>query len=275
VVVIGQVARGARCGRGAAGPLAGRRVLVTRPAGRQDELHDQIAGAGGECLHVPAIRIAPPDSWEPLDAALAQIDSFDWIVFASVNGVHGFVGRLRAGGRDGRALGTARLAAIGPATRRELEAAGFRCDLTADVHSSEGMVEAFAATGRAPRRFLLVRANRGRDVMRRDLEARGHAVFEVPAYSSEAVAELDPATAAALDACAVDWITITSSFIAESAASLFGDRLARWRVASISPVTSATLRRLGIEPAVEAASADTAGLVDAMAAWEAAAERRG
>ena len=275
VVVIGQVAREAAGGAAGGGPLAGRRVLVTRPAGGPDELQDRLAVAGASCLRVPVIRIAPPGSWEPLDAALDAVDSFDWIVFASGNGVRGFFGRLRDRGRDGRALGTARLAAIGPATRREIEAAGFVCDRVADVHSSEGVVEALAGAGRAAARILLVRANRGRDVMRRELEARGHQVVEVAAYSSVMVDELDPVTLAAVDTAAVDWVTITSSFIAESAARLLGDRLSRWRVASISPVTSAALRRLGIEPAAEAATADAAGLVAAIVAGEATADRPG
>lgn len=89
------------------------------------------------------------------------------------------------------------------------------------------------------------------------------------------VDELDPVTLAAVDTATVDWVTITSSFTAESAARLLGDRLSRWRVASISPVTSAALRRLGIEPSAEAATADAAGLVAAIVAGEATADRPG
>lgn len=253
----------------ARGPLAGCGVLVTRPAGQGDELAALVAAAGGNCLHVPLVRIEPPDSWEPLDAAIARADTYDWIVFASANGVRAFVERLRQAGRDARALGTSRLAAIGPATRRELDRAGLHVDLAPDTYSSEGLVAAFAhAPGGG--RFLLVRADRGRDVLRTELLARGHVVDEVAAYRNLPVDQVDSATLAAVDRAEVRWITITSSAIAEAAVQVFGDRLHRWRVASLSPITSATLRRAGIPVAVEASEATAAGLVAAIIGGEAA-----
>ena len=271
VAIVGEVAQhvdGASTVAGR-GPLAGRRVLNTRPPGQGDDLDALVRAAGGNCLRVPAIRIGPPASWQPLDDAIRQADTFDWIVFASGNGVRGFVDRLRRAGLDGRALGTARLAAIGPATRHELELAGFACDLTPPLFRSEGITSALIHS-RSPTRFLLVRANRGRDVMRRELEARGHMVREVTAYSSEPVDPLDAATVEAIDQMPVDWITVTSSLIAESVIRLFGPRIRQWRVASLSPITSATLRQHGIEPTVEAAAAVTDSLVTAMADWEVA-----
>ena len=268
VVIVGEVAQTPESRRAAAGPLAGRRVLVTRPEGQGDDLQDSILAAGGSCLHVPTIRIGPPPSWEPLDAAIVTADTFDWIVFASVNGVRSFVERMRHLRLDGRALGTVRLAAIGPATRRELERAGFVCDLTPELHRSEGIVESLTDRQPAAGRFLLVRANRGRDLMRRELESRGHVVGEVAAYASEPITSLDDSARRALDRMPVDWLVLTSSFNAESSLRLFGPLVAEWRVASISPVTSATLRRLGVEPTVEAASAEMGSLVAAIVAYE-------
>lgn len=265
VVIVGETAQPLAT----PGPLAGRCVLMTRPAGQADELAGLVRAAGGCCLHVPLVRIEPPASWEALDAAVARADTFDWIVFASANGVRSFVERLRHAGRDARAIGTARLAAIGPATRRELERAGLHVDLAPDIFSSEGLVAAFADMPRGGR-FLLVRADRGREVLRAELLARGHAVDEVAAYRSVAVDAIDAATLARIDRAGVDWITITSSAIAEAAVRVFGDRLHRWRVASLSPITSATLRRAGIDVAAEAADATSAGLVAAVVGHEAA-----
>ena len=273
VVIVGEVAQpvvGASIAmdrRRDRGPLAGRRVLNTRPPGPRDDLDRLVRAAGGRSLRVPVIRIQPPESWQPLDDAIRQADTFDWIVFASANGVRSFVDRLRGAGLDGRSLGTARLIAIGPATREALEHAGFTCDLTPTLFRSEGITAALARSP-TPSRFLLVRANRGRDLMRRELETRGHVVREVTAYSSEPVESLDTATVAAIDQMPVDWITITSSLIAESAIRLFGSQIGRWRVASLSPITSATLRQHGIEPTVEAEAAVAESLVAAMADWE-------
>lgn len=271
VAIVGEVAhRGDGApGRPPPGPLAGRLVLTTRPAGQGDEIDSLVRDAGGSCLHVPAIRIGPAPSWEALDRAIGMADGFDWIVFASVHGVRGFMERLSHLGRDGRSLGTARLAAIGPATGQELSRHGYVCDLTPGVFRSEGIA---AELGTAPRgsRFLLVRANRGRDLMRRELESRGHVVVEVAAYSTEPVTALDPTTATALDQTRVHWLTVTSSLIAESSVRLFGERVREMRVASLSPVTSATLRQLGVEPTVEAQSARAGSLITAMIDWEAA-----
>ena len=252
------------------GPLAGRVVLVTRPAGQADELAALVRAAGGSCLHVPLVAIRPPESWAPLDAALARADSYDWIVLASVNGVRSFVGRLRAAGRDGRSLGTARIAAVGPATRRELAAAGLVADLAPDTFSSEGLVESFA--GAPPRsRFLLVRAAQGRELLRQELEARGHVVDEVAAYRSCPVDRLADEELAALDESGVGWLVVTSPLIADTAVRVFGDRLRRWRIASLSPVTTAALRRHGLAPHAEAATATMPGIVAAIVAAEAGA----
>ncbi len=269
VVIVGDVAEGSLHHEPHPRPLAGRRVLVTRPQDQGTELIAAITALGGDSLHMPVVRIEPPDSWEPLDRAIAAADTFDWIVFASANGVRSFVDRLREARRDGRHLGTARLAAIGSATAAALEAAGFRCDLEPERFQSEGIVESLGHRLRQGR-FLLVRADRGRDVMRRDLTALGHHVTEVAAYASRSVAALPPDTLSALDRAGVDWITITSSFIAESAARLFGDRLRRWKIASLSPVTSATLDSLGFPSTVEASRPTSAALAAAIAAWESA-----
>ncbi|MFM7137668.1 MAG: uroporphyrinogen-III synthase, partial [Planctomycetota bacterium] len=247
----------------AGGPLAGCEVIVTRPAGQQAELFARVRAAGGRPIAAPVIGIGPPASWEPLDAALERLDTYDWLVFASANGVRGFLDRLRLSGRDGRALGTARLAAIGPATRASLEAVGYVCDLVPDDFRSEGLVAAFAGQPRGGR-FLLVRAAAGRDLLRRELEARGHEVDEVAAYASEPVRSLEPALAGELPGPGA-WITVTSGAIVEAAVRLFGERLRSWRIASISPVTSATLRRFGLEPVAEAEAATAAALVEAIA----------
>jgi len=243
-----------------AGPLQGRRVLVTRPSGQEGELIAAIRAAGGACVHVPLIEIVEPRSWDGVDAAIARIDTYDWIVFASSNGVRAFFRRLAALGRDGRDLGTVRLAAIGQGTRRQVETCGYRCDLTADVARSEGLLEALGTSPRGGR-FLLLRADKGRDVLRRGLESFGHHVDEVAVYESRAV-EAPPESA--LGTLPIDWLVLTSSFTAETALHHWGDRLRSWKIATISPVTSSVLLRAGIHPSAEATEASAIGIVAAM-----------
>lgn len=269
IVIVGDVAGQAAAPARASGALAGRTVVITRPEGQGSELAALIAARGGSSVQLPVVRIGPPESWQPLDAAILAADTFDWIVFASVNGVRAFCERLRHAGHDIRRVGTARIAAIGPATAHEAAIHGIRCDLVPAEHCSEGMVAALGGTVRRGR-FLLVRANRGRDLMRRGLEALGHDVAEVAAYASQAVEEIDAETRATIAGANIDWITVTSSFIAESALSLLGDRMRSWKVASMSPAVSATLQAAGIPPTVEAAVPTNEGLVDAIATWETA-----
>jgi uroporphyrinogen III methyltransferase / synthase len=256
IMIVGSVIGARRTGR-----LRGRRVIVTRPAGQDRELTDLLEAEAANCVAAPVLQIVEPASWEPLDAAIRQADQYDWIVFASGNGVRGFLRRLRQAGRDGRALGTARLAAIGPATRQALEAAGFVCDLMPAEYCSEGLVAALAGLPRRGR-FLLVRAATGRDLLRRSLESAGHHVDEVAAYRSELVAE--PAGFAAVSEEEPTWLTVTSGRIVEAAVQRFGDRLRHWRIASLSPITSAVLRRFGLAPAAEAAEPTAAALVAAI-----------
>jgi uroporphyrinogen III methyltransferase/synthase len=252
------------------GPLAGRLVLVTRPTGQERDLVSSIRAAGARTLHVPLVSIEDPPSWQPLDDAILAASTYDWIVFSSANGVRGFLGRLAALRLDGRALGTARLAAIGPATRRHLEEAGYHCDLTPTVSRSEELAAELAATARAGR-FLLVRADRGREELRLGFESRGHRVDEVVAYETRPRETLDAHEAEAVGRLPVDWIVLTSPSIAGAAVRLFGDRMRAWKIATISPVTSAALEPHGLRPDAEADRATADGIVAAIIRHELAA----
>ena len=114
------------------------------------------------------------------------------------------------------------------------------------------------------KRFLLARASRGREVLAETLRAAGGEVEQIVVYRSTDVREPDPEITAALAAGRIDWITVTSSAIAKSLAKLFGEALRKSKIVSISPVTSATLRELGFEPAAEAEVYTMAGVVDAI-----------
>jgi uroporphyrinogen III methyltransferase/synthase len=248
-------------------PLEGCRILVTRPAGQADSIIDDITQRGGEAMHLPLIEIVPATDTQELKIAITEAWSFDWIVFTSVNGVDHFCRELRLLGRDPRALGTAQIAAIGPATATALENHGFVCDLIPARWLSEGFVAAFKHD-RNKKRFLLIQAERGRDVLRKELLAAGHEVRQVAAYASQATTADQQTVVRMIEQFPVTWILLTSSFIAETAISVFGSYLHSWKIASISPITSSKLTQLGYPVTAEATEPTMTSLLDAIESWQ-------
>jgi uroporphyrinogen III methyltransferase / synthase len=246
-------------------PLFGKRVLVTRPRHQAADLVHRLEQLGAVVFVLPAVAIQEPADWAPVDRALARLSTYQWLVFTSSNGVHAFLKRLRSIGRDLRALGGIRLAAIGPGTAEALESYHLHADLVPAVFDSEHLAAALkdAAAGQ---RLLLARADRGRDLLREEL-ARVAEVEQVAVYSQvDAVA----AEGEALDALRrgeIDLVTVTSSNIARALVAAL-DLPCRARLesgavklASISRVTSDAIRALGLPVAGEATEATTAGVV--------------
>lgn len=244
-------------------PLVGKRILVTRPIDHRDSLSLQLSELGAEVLAQPAIEIGPPPAWEVVDATLDILDDYDWVVFSSANGVRAIIERLIATGRDVRAFGKARIAALGPGTSEELLHFHLRADLVPKEFRAEALAEALIGQA-ASKRFLLVRASRGREVLAETLQEAGANIVQVVAYTSRDVSVPRPEIRAALESGQIDWVTVTSSSIARSLVALFGDHLKRCKLVSISPVTSETLRKCGYPPMCEAREFTMAGVVQAI-----------
>jgi uroporphyrinogen III methyltransferase/synthase len=230
---------------------------------------DRLADLGAAVVMQAAIEIGPPQDWSPVDAAIAKLDAFDWVVFSSSNGVQWFLGRLAEQGRDLRALAPVRLAAIGPATANALAAYHLRADLQPADYRAEALADSLAPQARG-RRVLLVRASRGREVLAESLTAAGAEITQVVAYQSRDVAQPDPDVAAALAAGQIHWVTATSSAIARSMTRLFGPALAQARLAAISPLTAGVLADAGYPAAAVASEYTTEGLIAAILSAEAA-----
>jgi len=238
------------------------------PAG--DDLAAQLRRLGAEVIVQPAIHIAAPADWQAVDAALARLAEFDWLVFSSANGVRYLLDRasekgtqLFSGDGPEKRAASPFLAAIGPGTAEELRRYGLRADLVPEQFRAEALADALVGEARG-RRFLLARASRGREVLAEKLRAAGAVVEQIVVYTSTDVERPDPAVAKLLKAGQIDWITVTSSAIARSLVRLFGEDLRRAKLASMSPLTSGVLRELGESPAVEAAEYTMAGLVAAI-----------
>ena len=248
-------------------PLFGQRIVVTRPADESGASLSALEALGAEAIAAPMVRILPVEDSRHLDDAIGRIGSFDWLVFTSGNGVRHFFGRLEALGRDLRALGSIRLAAIGPATAEALADYHLKADLVPESHRSEALAGALAGPA-AGRRVLLAMADRGRAILKHEL-AQFASVEQVAVYRNADAESLDPAILGRIEAGSVDWVTLTSPAIAGRFHSLLSDeardRIGREvRLASLSPVTTAAIEHLGWTAAVEADPYTWDGLVAAI-----------
>ncbi|MDP8981443.1 MAG: uroporphyrinogen-III C-methyltransferase [Acidobacteriota bacterium] len=242
-------------------PLFGKRIVVTRAAEQAGELSSRLRSLGATVIEFPVIELRAAADPTPLDAAIARLAGYDWVIFTSVNGVRFFMDHLDASAADLRGL-RARICVIGPATRAAVEALHLKVDLMPEEYVAESLVAAFSGHDLKGKRILLPRAAVARDVIPVALGALGAQVDVVEAYRN-----VIPSRRAELGSA--DWITFTSSSTVTNFLALAGrEALRGTRVASIGPVTSATLRAQGIEVHAEARTYTLDGLVEAMVGQE-------
>ncbi len=249
-------------------PLYGKRVLVTRPRHQASGMVRQLEQLGAMPFVLPTVEIQEPADWGPVDRALANLASYQWMVFTSANGVHALLKRLRKNGRDLRALGHLSLAAIGPATADVLRSYHLEPDLIPPAYRSESLAAELAQRA-AGQRLLYARADRGRDVLRQEL-AGVAVVDEVAVYAQVDRVTADSDVLDCLRRGEIDYVTLTSSNIARSLIQAM-DEPCRSRVLagdvkliSISPVTSAAIAEMGLPVAGEATEYTTDGLLRAV-----------
>lgn len=248
-------------------PLLGKTVVVTRPEHQSRDMLRELHQLGASTLSQPAIEISVPQSWEKVDEALTELPTYDWLAFSSTNGVNYFLDRLLATGRDLRVLGGCKLATIGPATATALERFYLHADMQPKEYRAEALAEELAPQVHG-KRVLLVRANRGREVLAEMLTEAGALVSQVVVYESRDVTQPSERVPKLLRAGKIDWVTVTSSAIARSLIRLFGDELKKTKLAAISPLTAEVLGEAGYDTAVVAKEYTTTGVVKAIAAAE-------
>ncbi len=256
-------------------PLTGCRVLVSRAKKQAGALSSELRALGCGVIEIPFIEIRKPRSYKPLDAALRGLRSYDWLILTSVNGVEALLSRLAKLKLKPDALAHLKIAAIGPATRKAIEAGGVRVDVTPKEYVAESVVSALHRRVKG-KRVLLVRAKVARDVIPRELRQAGATVDVIEAYETVAPESSRKRLQAALkSARRPHAITFTSSSTVKNFVGLLGIRAARAALkksgvyhgvhsASIGPVTSATLREFGLPVDIEAGEYTIPGLVAAI-----------
>ena len=242
-------------------PLEGKRILVTRSQAPAAELCDKLAAQGATPILFPTIELAPLEDTLELDRAILNLARYDWIIFTSVNGVKVFWARLEI---SAASLAPAqRIAAIGPATARELERHNAPVNLIPEEYVAEAIVENIGDV--AGRRILLPRADIARQTLATGLRQRGARVDEIAVYRILPAA-LDRVALAELRR-GVEVITFTSSSTARNFERLAGRETGSAIIACIGPVTAQTVRELGLPVDVIAAEYTLDGLLNALVAY--------
>jgi uroporphyrinogen III methyltransferase/synthase len=246
-------------------PLSGKRIVVTRTRKQAGELSAQLRALGAHVFELPTIRIEPPSDLRAFAELVQDAHGYDWIVFTSVNGVEAFFEIFFKLYDDGREIGGVRVAAIGPATAQRVRDFHLHVDLQPDEFVAEAVVREFQKQGGVENlRILLVRAEKARDVLAKELSDLGAIVDEGLAYRT--VPETRDTTGARRDLLeeGADLITFTSSSTVENFLALGLPWPNGMQVASIGPITSKTARDHGLKIEIEARRHDIGGLVEAI-----------
>jgi uroporphyrinogen III methyltransferase/synthase len=237
-------------------PLWGKTAVVTRTREQASVLVALLAAAGARCLEVPTIEIGPPDDFGLLDEALKNLSRYNWVVFTSANGVAGFFARLSQHGKDARALGVAKIAAIGPATAQALGEHGLAADVVPPAFKAEVLLEALSPHVSPGDKILIARAQVAREVLPQGLVRLGAQVDVAPVYKARQVMEIPPEAQTAFQEGKVDLLTFTSSATVHNFVALVGKErfqaLAKDAVvAAIGPITGASLKEYGVSAQVQ------------------------
>ncbi len=247
------------------GPLAGKRIVVTRTRAQAGVLSVQLRALGADVIELPTIRIEPPTNLREFAELVQDAHTYDWIVFTSPNGVNAFFDLFYKLYNDARELGGARIAAIGPATAQRIKDFHLHVDLQPEEFVAEAVVREFKKQGGVENlRILLARAEKARDVLPKELSALGGIVDEALAYRTVPETRDDTGARRRLLEEGADLITFTSSSTVENFMALELPWPEGMEVASIGPVTSKTARDLGLTVHVEARRHDIPGLVEAI-----------
>ena len=248
-------------------PLSGLRVLVGRARHQASTLSSGLKVLGAEVIEISFIEIRKPQSYKPLDAALKKLNQYDWLILTSVNGVEALANRMKKLRINPAAFHRLKVAAIGPATRKQIEALGLKVAVVPRRYIAESVVESLRGKVEG-NRVLLARAKVARDVIPRELRKMGAKVDVVEAYETVVPTSSSMHLRAVIKDAkrSPDLVCFTSSSTVRNFVQLLrGQEVPRHtKFASIGPVTSSTLRELGLPVHMEAREYTIPGLIQAI-----------
>ena len=274
VIVIGKVVANNPLKRSNSLPLTGKTVLVTRAAEQSSKFSDLLQKQGATVVEMPALTIAEPSSWQELDSAIAELNSFDWSILTSANGVNYFLARLNTLGKDVRSLAGIKIAVVGKKTASVLQQYQLQPDFIPPDFVADSLVANFPES-LGQKKILFPRVETGgRAILVKELTDRGANVVEVAAYQSRCPEAIEPKVWQALQQKQIDIITFASSKTVKNFVQLvkaklqqdtkIAELLQNVAIASIGPQTSQTCYDLIGRVDIEAKEYTLEGLTEAI-----------
>lgn len=251
-------------------PMFGKRILVTRTRKQASEFAQVLESLGAEVIEFPTIKIIPPEDWNPVDKAIKNLPSYNWVIFTSVNGVEQFFKRLTEHKLDCRQFKNAKLAAIGSATAEALKEKGLIADIVPSEYRAEGILDAFSSFDLKDKHILLARALDARDILPEQLKHHGAIVDVIPVYKT--VKPVGTTHGSPDNLKNLDVITFASSSSVRNFVEMFSKEelksiISHTAIAVIGPITAQTARELGLTIAIEATEYTILGLITAILAY--------
>jgi len=247
-------------------PLFGKNIIITRDAEGNRKFAEKITARGGNPIPIDTFEFEDLTDKSEFVQTLADLKTFDWIVFTSANGVKIVFERLKNLGKDARVFGKCKIAAIGTETASGLSKYGINPDFVPHNFTSEQLgKEMIGSFNLAGRKILLLRSRLADDTLEKILRSPGAEVKETPAYDLKALKLNKKLILELLNTNKPDWVTFTSPF---SAGTLFKQiptekvKGSKAKIASIGPVTSEKLKELGLEVNLQAKTHTIDGLLD-------------
>lgn len=250
--------------------LFGKTIIVTRSRAQASEFSEKLIDLGAEVLEFPTIDIAAPDDFKPMDDQINQLESIDWIIFTSVNGVDAFFDRICDLGKDIRELKGVKICAIGPATAQRVKDVRLKVDCQPPKYVAESIVESLKEMEEIKgKRFLMPRADIARSFLPKALIDLGAEVSDVVAYKTIMAEPRDLKVVDKLKSGEIDYVTFTSSSTARNFVEIIGKENVpeiseNTKFASIGTITTETAKKLGMDITIEAEEFTIPGLVDAI-----------
>ncbi len=230
-------------------PLAGYKVLVTRPRDLISSMASKLRLLGAEVLELPAIRTEPLQDQRELYHAFEELEQYQWIAFTSPTGVRVFFDEMKKSGTDVRKMGSVKLAAIGNGTAKALKEHGFFADLMPEIFDGAALGKALCEACEGWEKILIPRAKIGNHEILEELQKKpGLCICDLATYDTfyEASEVIDQKTE--FEAGSIDCAVFTSaSTVRGFAEATPGLDYAKVRAACIGKQTKAAADALGME----------------------------